>query len=320
MTSHDQECSAAKPVDIDLWSRRDDRPADKIRRGRRTRAVGHERKRLHDSSRAALNNAVGTDSQGARASRSGSQSFIAYSAHISGRSGRDSPRCRRPYLSDMVHLRAGRDEPVWRQDDSGQRTIQRPCRPWRDARRFDAGPGDESYRIDITVDDKKVTVRDNGIGMLASELEGFFWTIGASGKRTQEAQTAGCVGMFGIGGFANFGVCDTLEVISQTDGVGHGTLTRLSESDIRKSGAAIPSVTVEKSDAAAPRGTIVIGTCGTLPILMSFAVTSRTSSNSCLQWFILVVAKSRRPSSQISKIVKTSRRFAPAFNNGKAVT
>lgn len=127
------------------------------------------------------------------------------------------------------------------------------------ALREDADPGDEPYRIDITDDDKKIVVRDNGTGMSANDLQNFFWTIGASGKRTPEALAAGCVGMFGIGGFANFGVCDVLEVISQTGDAAHGTLTRLSEADIRAAGAAIPSVAVESSDAAAPRGTIVIG-------------------------------------------------------------
>ena len=71
--------------------------------------------------------------------------------------------------------------------------------------------------------------RDNGIGMSADDLRNFFWTIGASGKRNAEAKAAGCVGTFGIGGFANFGVCSTLEVISQTARAGYGTLTRLSE-------------------------------------------------------------------------------------------
>jgi molecular chaperone HtpG len=122
-----------------------------------------------------------------------------------------------------------------------------------------AAPGDERYRIDIMVETTKVVVRDNGTGMSAGDLESFFWTIGASGKRTAEAFAAGCVGMFGIGGFANFGVCDTLEVISQTGDEAHGTLTRLSEADIRTAGAAIPSVTVEPSDATAGRGTIVTG-------------------------------------------------------------
>lgn len=120
-------------------------------------------------------------------------------------------------------------------------------------------PGDERYRIDVTIDGKKIVVRDNGTGMSATDLQNFFWTIGASGKRTQEAMAAGCVGMFGIGGFANFGVCNVLEVISQTGDSASGTLTRLSEADIEAAGTTIPSVTVEASNAAAPRGTIVIG-------------------------------------------------------------
>lgn len=127
------------------------------------------------------------------------------------------------------------------------------------AHREGVGADDSRYRIDITVEEKKIVARDNGLGMTASDLRNFFWTIGASGKRTQEAIAAGCVGTFGIGGFANFGVCDSLEVISQTIDSPHGTLTRLSAADIRKASGAIPSVTVESSDAAAPRGTIVIG-------------------------------------------------------------
>lgn len=118
---------------------------------------------------------------------------------------------------------------------------------------------DERYRIDIDVGGKEVRVRDNGIGMTPAELASLFWTIGASGKRTHEAAAAGCVGTFGIGGFANFGVCDKLEVISKTEDATHGTLTRLSEADIRSAGASIPSVNVEPSDASAPRGTVVAG-------------------------------------------------------------
>ncbi len=123
--------------------------------------------------------------------------------------------------------------------------------------RFDTS--DERYRIDIDVDGKEIRVRDNGIGMTLAELETLFWTIGASGKRTPEAAAAGCVGTFGIGGFANFGVCEKLEVISKTGDAPHGTLTRLSEADIQTAGASIPSVVVEQSDASAPRGTVVAG-------------------------------------------------------------
>ena len=118
---------------------------------------------------------------------------------------------------------------------------------------------DDQYHIDVTVDGQTVMVRDNGIGMSKSDLHNYFWTIGASGKRSKEALAAGCVGMFGIGGFANFGVCDTLKVTSQTDTASTGTLTRLSTEDIEAARPAIPSVTVEESDVAGPRGTIVVG-------------------------------------------------------------
>ncbi|MDE0183900.1 MAG: ATP-binding protein [Candidatus Poribacteria bacterium] len=127
------------------------------------------------------------------------------------------------------------------------------------AHREGANPNANSYRIDITVKDKKIVVRDNGIGMSDSDLKNLFWTIGASGKRTQEALSAGCVGTFGIGGFANFGVCTKLEVISQTEDCEQGTLTRLSEEDIRAAANTIPSVSQEESNVAAPRGTVVIG-------------------------------------------------------------
>ena len=120
-------------------------------------------------------------------------------------------------------------------------------------------PSDNAYRIDVTVRDNNITVQDNGIGMSSGDLRKYFWTIGASGKRNSEALEAGCVGTFGIGGFANFGICDSLTVISQAQNSEHGTLTRLSESDISEAGTALPTIKSDDSDAAAPRGTVVIG-------------------------------------------------------------
>ena len=127
------------------------------------------------------------------------------------------------------------------------------------AYRDGALPEDDRYRIDVTVGENSIIVRDNGIGMSASDLRDFFWTIGASGKRTQEALASGCVGTFGIGGFANFGVCETLEVISQIENDTYGTYTRLSKADIDAAGNDIPQVTKDRSDIAAPRGTVVVG-------------------------------------------------------------
>jgi hypothetical protein len=95
--------------------------------------------------------------------------------------------------------------------------------------------------------------------MTKEDLQTLFWTMGASGKRTSEALSAGCVGKFGIGGFANFGVCHTLEVVSQTEDCSVGTLTRLADTEIKAAGGDRPRVTVEDSEAAAPRGTVVVG-------------------------------------------------------------
>ena len=120
------------------------------------------------------------------------------------------------------------------------------------AHRDGAGTNDARYKIDIRVENQKIVVRDNGIGMSSEDVQNYFWTMGASGKRTSEALAAGCVGTFGIGGFANFGVCEVLEVISQNETSSHGTLTRLSEQDIRAAGTTIPSVTMGTSDLAAP--------------------------------------------------------------------
>ena len=120
-------------------------------------------------------------------------------------------------------------------------------------------PGDPDYQIEIVIEENVVTVVDNGIGMSPEELRQYYWTIGASGKRSTEAAAAGCVGTFGIGGFANFGVCDTLEVISQTEAEATGTLTRLSAEDIDRAGTALPRVTMLPSDRAAPRGTMIVG-------------------------------------------------------------
>ena len=131
-----------------------------------------------------------------------------------------------------------------------------------DASRMQAGreqilPSDPSLRIDISVDEKAVRIRDRGIGMSSNDLRHLFWTIGASGKRNDEARAVGCVGMFGIGGFANLGVCEKLIVTSQAENQ-LGQRTELSRSDIERA-VRLPQVAQQASDDASPRGTIVEG-------------------------------------------------------------
>ena len=127
------------------------------------------------------------------------------------------------------------------------------------ASREEGASNDPSLFVRVTVEEPYCTIADNGIGMTLADLENLFWTIGASGKRTEEAREAGCVGMFGIGGFANFGVCDELVVISQVAGSATGHRTALSREAIEAARGAIPIVSTEPSDEAAPRGTIVRG-------------------------------------------------------------
>ena len=125
--------------------------------------------------------------------------------------------------------------------------------------------GDSEYAIEVVIDSRHVSVRENGIGMSKKDLQGYFWTIGSSGKRGDEAKEAGCVGMFGIGGFANFGVCDRLVVTSKDIRSAIGTATSLSAEEIRRAGTAIPKVTMKESNDADPRGTLVVGELNQAP-------------------------------------------------------
>src|SRR5688572_25154289 len=58
--------------------------------------------------------------------------------------------------------------------------------------------GDPGYRIEVLIEGKTCSIFDNGIGMTKRDLENNFWTMGASGKTTDEAKSAGCIGVFGI--------------------------------------------------------------------------------------------------------------------------
>ena len=120
--------------------------------------------------------------------------------------------------------------------------------------------GDSSYRIDIHVAGNSASISDNGIGMTKEELVQNFWTMGASGKNTAEARAAGCIGTFGIGGFANFGVCDSLEVISKTDKCPTAHSTSLARSAFGVDRYALPKVAYHATAERQERGTTVKGT------------------------------------------------------------
>ena len=84
------------------------------------------------------------------------------------------------------------------------------------ARRDAAASRRDDYMVVIEVSGATVRISDNGIGMTLDEQRTFFWTMGASGKNNKEARDARRIGSFGIGGFANAGVCTSLKVTSRS--------------------------------------------------------------------------------------------------------
>jgi molecular chaperone HtpG len=70
----------------------------------------------------------------------------------------------------------------------------------------------EDRRIDVAIEGRRITVRDDGIGMTEDVLRNNFWKAGSSGKKSDLAQRSGVIGTFGIGAMANFGVCASLRV------------------------------------------------------------------------------------------------------------
>ena len=92
--------------------------------------------------------------------------------------------------------------------------------------------GEFEPAIHVTVDDRRVIVSDNGIGMTAREIETNFWYAGKSGKNTDAARAAGVVGTFGIGAMANFGVAEELSVESESALTGERTLSSVRKSEL----------------------------------------------------------------------------------------
>jgi len=74
----------------------------------------------------------------------------------------------------------------------------------------------EQHRVDVVIGGTEVNITDTGIGMSAEDMKQFYWSLGQTGKNTEEAREAGVVGTFGIGGMANFGVAYQLQLISRT--------------------------------------------------------------------------------------------------------
>ena len=86
--------------------------------------------------------------------------------------------------------------------------------------------------IEVNIDEARIAVRDNGVGMTAQEIETNFWYAGRSGKNTDAARAAGVVGTFGIGAMANFGVAKELVVESESATTGERTRSAVSKAEL----------------------------------------------------------------------------------------
>lgn len=76
--------------------------------------------------------------------------------------------------------------------------------------------------IDVAYDSKKrrLTIRDNGIGMSLAEQQGCFWLPYGSRKRElpdKVRMDAGVIGRFGIGAYTSFRVAQTITVLSRPE-------------------------------------------------------------------------------------------------------
>ena len=108
--------------------------------------------------------------------------------------------------------------------------------------------------IRVTADEGNIVVKDNGIGMTASEIETNFWYAGRSGKNTDAARAAGVVGTFGIGAMANFGVADELSVESESAVDGRRTRSSVRKSELSTE---TESISITSKEPTGEPGTIV---------------------------------------------------------------
>ena len=82
----------------------------------------------------------------------------------------------------------------------------------------------DGYRVSVTVapTDGTLTIRDNGIGMSAEEVERYICNMALSGaldfieKYESEGDGAGIIGHFGLGFYSAFMVADTVEIVSRS--------------------------------------------------------------------------------------------------------
>lgn len=109
-------------------------------------------------------------------------------------------------------------------------------------------------RIEVIVEQGRLTVRDDGIGMTEDVLKNNFWKAGSSGKKSELAQRSGVIGTFGIGAMANFGVCLALQVETRHIGSETTLISSAKRADLR---IAQDCIDLERVADARPPGTTI---------------------------------------------------------------
>ena len=111
------------------------------------------------------------------------------------------------------------------------------------------------HRIEVILSGTEVTIVDTGIGMTADDMKRYYWSLGETGKGTQEAKDAGVVGTFGIGGMANFGVADELRLISRIANDSPAVISTVRRDELSTSQ---DCVFYSQDNKPGPRGTTVV--------------------------------------------------------------
>ncbi len=109
--------------------------------------------------------------------------------------------------------------------------------------------------IRVNINSSSIEIEDWGVGMTREDLVKYYWNIGSSSKNTVEAVEAGCIGQFGIGGFANFGVCSEVQIYTTTNAYGeNGLYSFVKKEDLQQNRN---ELVITSTDMIRHRGTLI---------------------------------------------------------------
>ena len=109
-------------------------------------------------------------------------------------------------------------------------------------------------QIVVEIEQDRIRVSDNGIGMTPQDLDSHYWRAGSSGKNNPDSRAAGVVGTFGIGAMANFGVASELTVTTESSKTGQRTKSNVERANLS---ATEPCISIEDVPSEGHSGTTV---------------------------------------------------------------